>query len=448
MKKVFKIRPLGIFLTTSVLFTFCFLAKTIMITSSAFSRSLDPNFTTFPLKRPSDLFNYEESVNTIFNMIQKKGGKEIGDVQTTSLKKNENLYDLLTRLNFNSKNINNITISINSLPNSKKILSSLPIGMNVNYSLPSEIIGGAIKLSYNKTTDIFIWQDVNNTYNTQITPRPTVLQETLVKGTIKSNLYTSAVKAGIPENTLFEMVRFLGFSIDFQREIRKGDSFEVLFTKQIDLLKDKVIDTKAIKFVSITLSGKKLSFFKYTDEQGFNGYYDLNGRSSKRTLMRTPINGARLSSKYGNRKHPILGYTKMHRGIDFAAPRGTPVFAAGDGVIEKAGRNGSYGIYIRIRHTGNYKTAYAHLSGVHKKIKVGRRVSQGKIIGYLGSSGRSTGPHLHYEVIFNNKQVNPMRIKFPSGKNIKKKNLIKYKLYIQETISTKIRLEKALATIH
>ena len=159
--------------------------------------------------------------------------------------------------------------------------------------------------------------------------------------------------------------------------------------------------------------------------------------------MKTPINGARLSSRYGNRKHPILGYTKMHRGLDFAAPSGTPVFAAGDGIIEKAGWNGSYGKYIRIRHTGTYKTAYAHLSGFHKNVRSGKRVSQGKIIGYVGTTGRSTGPHLHYEVIKNNIQVNPMKIKLPAGKNISKGDINNYKNHVQKILNQKIALEKS-----
>ena len=173
-------------------------------------------------------------------------------------------------------------------------------------------------------------------------------------------------------------------------------------------------------------------------------YYDENGKSSKRTIMKTPINGARLSSGYGNRKHPILGYTKMHRGLDFAAPLGTPVFAAGDGVVEKAGWNGSYGRYIRIRHTGTYKTAYAHLSRFNKNVRIGKRVLQGKTIGYVGSSGRSTGPHLHYEVLRNNKQINPVKIKLPAGKNVSKKDIHDYKKHILNILNQKIALEKSI----
>ena len=212
------------------------------------------------------------------------------------------------------------------------------------------------------------------------------------------------------------MATILGFVIDFQRELRRGDEFRVFYTKKIDLLNNNVIAIRPIEFISATLKKRNFKFYRYTSKNGFTGYYDENGRSSKKTLMKTPLNGARLSSKYGNRKHPILGYTKMHRGVDFAAPKGTPILAAGDGIIDYAGWNGSYGKYIRIRHNSSYKTVYAHLSKILKSRN--SKVNQGDVIGLLGSTGRSTGPHLHYEVLLNNKQINPMKIKLPSGKRI------------------------------
>ena len=408
-----------------------------------YSTQIKNNTNNIPIKRPLNLFNFEESADTIFNLVQKVGAKPVTNIQTTKLKKNENLSSALKRINFENYHIIKIIKSISSLNKGNKILSSLPVGMIIHYSNPSDLTGGALKLNYTKTKDIFVWQDIKNKYKSQVFLRPTRNEETLIKGVIKNNLYISALKSGMPENTLLEMISLLGFSVDFQREIRSGDSFEVLFTKEIDILSNLVTQTKPIKYVSMNLSGNKLNFFKYEDKFGFPQYYDENGKSSKRTIMKTPINGARLSSRYGNRKHPILGYTKMHRGLDFAAPSGTPIFAAGDGIIEKAGWNGSYGKYIRIRHTGTYKTAYAHLSGFHKKIKIGRKVLQGKIIGYVGTTGRSTGPHLHYEVIKNNIQVNPMRIKLPAGKNISKANINNYKNHVKKILSQKIALEKS-----
>ena len=444
MKKVLKINHLYCFLTLLLLVIFSPIDISTMKLKVAFSSPVNFVNKIKPIQRPANLLNYEESVNTILNLVKQKGGKPVGDLKKTHLKKNETLSKMLYRLDFNNNDIIKIISSIQNLRNSSQFLSALPIGMKINYAYPSKLTGGALKLSFSKTNDIFVWQDNFNTYHSQIFLRPTKLEETFIKGTINSSLYKSAVKLGMPENTLFEMVRLLGFSVDFQREIRKGDSFEVMFTKQVDLIENRVIDTKPINFVSIILSGHELNFFEYKDKYGFSGYYDENGKSSKRTIMKTPINGARLSSKYGSRRHPVLGYTKMHRGVDFAAPRGTPVFAAGDGIVEKAGWNGSYGRYIRIRHTGTYKTAYAHLSGINKKVKTGKRVSQGKIIGYVGSSGRSTGAHLHYEVLLNNQQINPMRVKLPSGKNIPKKDLNRYKSYVKNIMQKKIAFKNKI----
>jgi murein DD-endopeptidase MepM/ murein hydrolase activator NlpD len=442
MKKLFKMNALYSFLVILYISIFSFIGILIINTKIAFSYSTSSSQKTFPKERPHNLKKLEESVNTIFNMVHKEGGKTVGNIKQTKLMKNETLHTMLLRINFDNDNIIKIISSIQMLSNSKDILKALPTGMRVSYSNNSKIIGGALKLSYNKTKDLFIWQNNDNNYNARIVFRPTRLKKTYITGAIKSSFYNSAIEAGIPENTLFEMVKLLGFSVDFQRDIREGDTFEVLFSKQIDVLDDKVIDTMPIRYLSITLSGNKEKFFEFKDKDGYIRYYDEQGKSSRRTLMKTPINGARLSSRYGNRKHPILDYNKMHRGVDFSAPVGTPIFASGDGIIEKAGWNGSYGRYIRIRHNGAYKTAYAHLSGFNKNIKVGQRISQGKVIGYVGSSGRSTGPHLHYEVLLNNQQINPMKVKLPSGKNISKNDLNNFKAHINKIISDKIVLAK------
>ncbi len=440
MKKVFNIRLLHYFLAILGLFSILLFS---FYSNEANSKPIKNHSNYIPIKRPSNLFNFEESADTIFNLTQKIGAMPVVNIKKTKLKKDENLGTALKRINFKNDHISKIISTISKLRTGSKILSSLPVGMIIQYSIPSNLTGGALKLNYTKTKDIFVWQDIKKNYKSQIFLRPSRIEETLVKGVIKNNLYVSALKSGIPENTLLEMISLLGFSVDFQREIRSGDSFEVLFTKEIDILSDLVTQTKPIKYVSMNLSGNKLNFFNYEDKFGSPQYYDENGKSSKRTIMKTPINGARLSSRYGNRKHPILGYTKMHRGLDFAAPLGTPIFAAGDGIIEKAGWNGSYGKYIRIRHTGTYKTAYAHLSGFHKNVKIGKRVLQGKIIGYVGTTGRSTGPHLHYEVIKNNIQVNPMNIKLPAGKNISKEDINDYKSHVEKIIKQKIGLEKS-----
>ena len=220
-------------------------------------------------------------------------------------------------------------------------------------------------------------------------------------GVIGSSLYEAAVDAGIPVAVLHDMIRIFSFDVDFQRDIQKGDRFEVLYDEQ-RTSDGTLVRTGNITYAAMTLSGKELAYYQYTPKSGVTDYFDRKGQSVRKTLMRTPVNGARLSSGFGKRKHPILGFTKMHRGTDFAAPRGTPIMAAGDGVIDYIGRNGSYGNYIRIRH------------------------KQGETIGYIGTTGRSTGPHLHYEVLENGRQRNPMSVKLPAGEKLKGQELKRF----------------------
>ncbi len=233
-------------------------------------------------------------------------------------------------------------------------------------------------------------------------------------GRIATSLYQAATDAKMPQAIMMEMILAFSFDVDFQREIQRGDSFEVVFERFHDKA-GAVVREGALLYAALTLSGQPLKIYRYAEPGGGEGYFDEDGNSVRKALLRTPINGARLSSRYGKRKHPILGYTKMHRGVDFAAPRGTPVAAAGSGVIESIGWNGAYGRYIRVRHKGSYKTAYAHLSRFAKGLRKGQRVKQGQTIGRVGSTGRSTGPHLHYEVIQSGRQINPLNVKLPAG---------------------------------
>ena len=234
---------------------------------------------------------------------------------------------------------------------------------------------------------------------------------------ILQSLYKSATDKKIPANTIIELARIYGFQIDFQRDIRKKDRFQIMYEVFIDE-KNKVIETGNILFANLILSGEDNSLY-YFDKEGITGHYDKNGKSIKKALMKTPINGARLSSPFGMRKHPIDGFNKMHRGTDFAAPMGTQIMASGSGVIKKAGWCGGGGNCVVIRHNSTYTTIYAHMSKFAQGIKKGVRVKQSQIIGFVGSTGKSTGPHLHYEVIINGKKVNSQKLKLPSGKILK-----------------------------
>ena len=234
---------------------------------------------------------------------------------------------------------------------------------------------------------------------------------------ILQSLYKSAMDQKIPVNTVIEFARIYGFQVDFQRDIRKQDSFQIMYEVLLDD-KGKLIETGNILYANLKLSGEDNSLY-YFDKNGSEGHFDKNGKSIQKALMKTPINGARLSSSFGMRKHPIDGFNKMHRGTDFAAPMGTPIMASGNGVIKKAGWCGGGGNCVVIKHNSTYQTIYAHMSKFAKGIRSGVRVKQGQTIGYVGSTGKSTGPHLHYEVVVNGKKINSQTLKLPSGKILK-----------------------------
>ncbi len=284
------------------------------------------------------------------------------------------------------------------------------------------------KLDNNKNTVINLKFPISNTTSIEVRKvkenyivKENILRlnkkEVVVKNSIKNNLYSSAIEVGIEANIIVEFARIFGFEVDFQRDIRKGDWFEIYYEKFEDD-NNQVRDTGKIIYASMFVNGEELNLynFKYKD---IEEYYDIKGKSITKSLMKTPINGARLSSSFGMRKHPILGYNKMHRGTDFAAPAGTPIMASGSGTVTRARWCGGGGNCVKIKHNSTYETIYAHMKNFAKGIKEGRKVKQGQIIGYVGSTGLSTGPHLHYEVLVNGKKVNSQKLKLPSGKVLK-----------------------------
>ena len=260
-------------------------------------------------------------------------------------------------------------------------------------------------------------------------------QEVVLSNSIKNNLYSSAVEVGVEPNIIVEFANIFGFEVDFQRDIQVGDKFEIYYERLLD--EDGVVrNTGKIFYASMFVNNKEISLynFKYNNETGF---YDVDGKSVIKTLMKTPINGARLSSSFGFRRHPILGFNKLHQGTDFAAKTGTPIMASGSGVVVMAQKYKGYGNYVKIRHNSTYETAYAHMSKYGRGIRKGVRVNQGQIIGYVGSTGLSTGPHLHYEVIENGKRVNSQRLKLPTGKTLDNEARNKFEV---ERIKIDVRL--------
>ena len=268
-----------------------------------------------------------------------------------------------------------------------------------------------ISLTKNLESGDFIYNEVNTNLDKKIVYKD---------GIIKRSLYSAAVSKKIKPNIIIDFARIYGFQIDFQRDIRKNDTYQIVYEIFEDNEK-KIFNTGNILFADLSLSNQSNAFYYFKDK-GEDGHYDINGKSVKKALMKTPINGARLSSPYGMRKHPIDGYNKMHKGTDFAAPMGTPIMASGDGVVIKASWCGGGGNCVKIRHNSSYTTVYAHMSKFAANIKKGKRVKQGQTIGYVGSTGKSTGPHLHYEVIHNGKKINSQTLKLPSGKVLKNKS--------------------------
>ncbi len=311
-----------------------------------------------------------------------------------------------------------------------KIKNSLKKKINLNKLNTKQIILFSLDKTNNKITEftfqisntqkVFLRRNIeNDNFNQEIISIKLNKEIVYKENLILQSLYKAATDETIPANIIIEFARIYGFQVDFQRDIRRKDKFQIMYEIFINE-KNEIIETGEILFANLKLSGQDNDLY-FFDKEGSEGHYDKNGKSVKKALMKTPINGARLSSPFGMRKHPIDGYNKMHRGTDFAAPTGTPIMASGDGVVKKAGWCGGGGNCVKIKHNSTYQTVYAHMSKFARGIKSGIRVKQGQIIGYVGSTGKSTGPHLHYEVIVNGKKVNSQKLKLPSGKILKGK---------------------------
>ena len=311
-----------------------------------------------------------------------------------------------------------------------KIKNSLQKKVNLNKLNTRQTIQFSIDKTNNKiieftyqisnTQKIFLKRNVkNDIFNEKIMSIKLDKKIVYKENIILQSLYKAATDQNIPANIIIEFARVYGFQVDFQRDIQKKDKFQIMYEVFLNEKKE-IIETGEILFANLALSRKNNELY-YFDKEGSEGHYDQNGKSVKKALMKTPINGARLSSPFGMRKHPIDGFNKMHRGTDFAAPMGTPIMASGDGIVKKAGWCGGGGNCVKIKHNSTYQTVYAHMSKFARGIKAGVRVKQGQTIGFVGSTGKSTGPHLHYEVIINGKKVNSQKLKLPSGKILKGK---------------------------
>jgi len=370
-------------------------------------------------KNENNLLNFinnsylKKSLNLVINNLSPKFS-----YITLKVQKGDTFAKIIKQLNIPSKERELIIKELSKFKLINKLYDGQKISFKFNNSKPIKVIEISVEQSKTKTfvfnrkdsLDKFVHKEINKNLNQEIVYKESV---------ILNSLYSSAINAGIEPNIIIDFARIYGFQIDFQRDIWKNDSFQIVYEKYLDS-NNKVLDTGKILYANLILQGKENDLYIFKTKDGYE-HFDKAGRSIKKSLMKTPINGARLSSSFGMRKHPILGFNKMHRGTDFAAPEGTPIMASGDGKVIRARWCGGGGNCIKIRHNSTYSTVYAHLKNFARGIREGVRVKQGQTIGYVGSTGMSTGPHLHYEVIVNGKKVNSQTLKLPSGKVLKKK---------------------------
>jgi murein DD-endopeptidase MepM/ murein hydrolase activator NlpD len=283
--------------------------------------------------------------------------------------------------------------------------------------------------------ELVLTRGSDGNYIASAMPRDILAVPLRIAGTIDSSLFEAAAKAGMPQAVLSEIIHAFSYDVDFQREVQPGDSFEVLFDQLVDEKTGKIVGTGDVAYGALTLSGKIEALYRYTPEGGYPGFYNADGTNVKKALLRTPVDGARISSSFGMRHHPILGFTRMHQGVDFAVPAGTPIMASGDAVVASAGWAGGYGNMVMLHHDSSYSTAYGHMSRIAKGIKPGVHVRQGDVIGYVGMTGLATGPHLHYEVRVDNKAINPLGVRLAATQKLDGRALADFRA--QEAVTAK-----------
>ncbi len=390
---------------------------------------------TVPTKKVNEIIN--KRIEVSIQKSAKSNSTRISLLNAPQLKKKKikitkgnNLFNMLVKEGVDSKKIGNLLNSLKKIYNPRRIRPEQEIFIafekNKLYGLSIEV---------NELREI---QVINTPYGFKeyIFKKPVKKIFILKEIYIENSLYVDSLKVNLPQEILIDMVRLFSYSIDFQRDIRRENLFIIYYEFLLNYNGEKIMPGNII-YANAKLEKNNIEMFRYASNKGGHKYFNSQGESIRKTLMKTPIDGARLSSGFGKRRHPVLGFTKMHKGVDFAAKTGTPIYAAGDGLIERANVYGGYGKYIRIRHNSEYKTAYAHLHRFAKSIKKGRTVKQGQVIGYVGSTGRSTGPHLHYEILLNNKQINPQKLKLPEARKLEKDELEEF-FKIKKNILKKI----------
>lgn len=341
------------------------------------------------------------------------------------VQRGETLQSLLTRAGVERDEAQSAITAISGVFDARKLREGqkMAVTFGVLGSDQGRFLGIKFDSAFDRTVFVqrqragdFVGSEVKKKIDTELTHGT---------GEVDTSLFQAGLAAGVPASIMIQLIHLYSYDVDFQRDIQPKDGFQMLYETSRDE-KGQVVRFGEVLFTSLTLQGKSMPLYRFTPKDGSTDYFNERGESVKKALLRTPIDGARLTSGFGLRQHPILGYTKLHRGVDFAAPQGTPIYAAGDGSIEKAGPYGGYGNYVQLKHNSEYSTGYAHMSRIAPGLFSGKRVKQGQIIGYVGTTGMSTGPHLHYEVMFRKNQINPMSLKLPTGQKLAGKDLERF----------------------
>ena len=407
---IFNFKNITKLLKKKIEILFLLLLVTISIVSMSFYNN-NKKLTNKNYKNTVNNIYFKKTIDHIFNNLTPRY-KSISH----KILGGETFDKILSSYSITSDEILKVKKELNVNYNLNNLKTNLDIEFTIDQSNNKKII--FFKLPVSRTKKIYLTRKLETNSFEKKTIITNLNKKIIFReGKILQSLYKTAIDLNIQPNIIIEFARIYGFQVDFQRDIRKNDSFQIMYEVFEDDNK-KIFQTGNIIFSDLKLSGVNNSLY-YFNKKGSEGHYDKNGKSVKKALMKTPINGARLSSAFGMRKHPIDGYNKMHKGTDFAAPMGTPIMASGNGVITRARWCGGGGNCVKIKHNTTYQTVYAHMKSFGRGIKEGERVRQGQIIGYVGSTGKSTGPHLHYEVIEGGKKINSQKLRLPSGKMLK-----------------------------
>tara|TARA_Y100000590_G_C15719963_1_gene1013223 strand:+ start:294 stop:1595 length:1302 start_codon:yes stop_codon:yes gene_type:complete len=368
-------------------------------------------------KKNETISSNSEELETIKKFLLSKINAPFINEEYT-VKSGDSIQKILKKFNVKNSDINKIINQYKKFSDPSKLVINNKIGIIIKKN-PSGKNNSIVKFNVpiSQSIAVEITKNAENIISAKKLVTKLYKKKVIAENLILNNLYTSAVDAKINPEAIIEFARIFGFEIDFQRDIRKEDYFKIVYEKYFD--EDGVfVKSGNILYAHMSVNNRKITLYRFGDDKDYS-YFDANGNSVEKALMKTPINGARLSSPFGMRKHPILGYNKKHLGTDFAAPSGTPIMASGSGTVLLAKWCGGGGNCVKIKHNSTYQTVYAHMKAFAKGIRAGKKVKQGQIIGYVGSTGMSTGPHLHYEVIVNGKKVNSQTLKLPSGKKLK-----------------------------